>query len=586
MKISKVTIKNFRSIEEESFYLDNYSLLVGENNAGKSNISRALRVFYGKEKFSKKDDLPKFYDEEDRSDLESWIEIEYELTDEEYDSLAEKYQNEKNKLKLKKFFQTGTSKKKGRIYGFNEENELHDEEFYGTKNVSHKKIGNLVYIPELNDTSDVVKTSGPSPLRGMLNFVMKKVLKDSGHYDELEEAFGKFNEEFSEEESEDGLSLQGLIDDINESINDWSVEFDINFNPIEPKELVKRLTSHDVIDKKLDEDVDIEDFGQGLQRTLIYNLIKLSSKYEADTSKSKEDFDHDFTLIIFEEPENFLHPNQQESLNIDLRSLAEEDEQQVLATTHSNIFVGNNTEDLSSLLRVNKKDTRTKVYQLLEDDISSLFDANTSMFDFFRKKLKDSSVHESVQNSIENMGLADDSTEIDMKVKEESLKFFLWMNSERANALFAKHIIICEGPSEKIFLDFLVSKKWPNVKSKSVYFLNAEGKYNIHRYMNLFKMLGINHSVLYDKDTGGGSNQIKKMKNVFVEDQKNKFTKGMFGFDSELEDFLGIDKLDNSEKHKKPINIMLNYREGNIDQNKIDDLKKILENELKININN
>jgi predicted ATP-dependent endonuclease of OLD family len=46
MKISKVVIHNFRSILDSEFDLADYSLLVGENNAGKTTVISALRAFY------------------------------------------------------------------------------------------------------------------------------------------------------------------------------------------------------------------------------------------------------------------------------------------------------------------------------------------------------------------------------------------------------------------------------------------------------------------------------------------------------------------------------------------------------------
>ena len=87
MKIENITIYNFRSIREQSFSLQTYSLLIGPNNAGKTNIIDALRIFYENElKYSQSRDFPKF---PDISDKESWIEIEYLLDNEEYNDLKD-----------------------------------------------------------------------------------------------------------------------------------------------------------------------------------------------------------------------------------------------------------------------------------------------------------------------------------------------------------------------------------------------------------------------------------------------------------------------------------------------------------------
>ena len=46
MKISSITIKKFRSIKEASFNMKNITAIVGENNAGKTGILRALNSVF------------------------------------------------------------------------------------------------------------------------------------------------------------------------------------------------------------------------------------------------------------------------------------------------------------------------------------------------------------------------------------------------------------------------------------------------------------------------------------------------------------------------------------------------------------
>ena len=46
MRIEKVEIRNFRSIIEGSFSIDSILAIVGQNNAGKSNVLAALDSFF------------------------------------------------------------------------------------------------------------------------------------------------------------------------------------------------------------------------------------------------------------------------------------------------------------------------------------------------------------------------------------------------------------------------------------------------------------------------------------------------------------------------------------------------------------
>ncbi|HEL0631712.1 TPA: AAA family ATPase, partial [Streptococcus equi subsp. zooepidemicus] len=46
MKISNIIIKKFRSIKEASFDMKDITAIVGENNAGKTGILRALNSVF------------------------------------------------------------------------------------------------------------------------------------------------------------------------------------------------------------------------------------------------------------------------------------------------------------------------------------------------------------------------------------------------------------------------------------------------------------------------------------------------------------------------------------------------------------
>ena len=46
MYIERITIKKFRSIVDSTFYASNITVFVGENDVGKSNILKALNLFF------------------------------------------------------------------------------------------------------------------------------------------------------------------------------------------------------------------------------------------------------------------------------------------------------------------------------------------------------------------------------------------------------------------------------------------------------------------------------------------------------------------------------------------------------------
>ena len=569
MKIKSIKIHNFRSIKDAEFMLSNYNVLVGANNSGKSNILTALRIFYEDGiKFNEKTDFPKFQTD----DKESWIEIEYLLTDDEFKNLKEDYKNPGNILKVRKYLKSEDSQRvksnQSNIYAY-ENGELSTNLFYGAKNISQAKLGTVIYIPEVTKTEETLKLSGPSPLRNTLTFVMKKVVKTSESFKSLNKAFEDFNKKFKEEASKDGISLENFRKEINKNLKEWGVEFNIAINPVRPEDIIKNLVSHSFIDKILDKEMDIGLYGQGLQRHLIYVLIRLSSKYKEEKIYEKKEFSPELTLILFEEPEAFLHPTQQEYLDFSLRSLASEEGQQVIVSTHSPIFVSRNIEDISFLIKLKRENGVTRCFQVSEEIREDILRENNELAQLFKERLDDPSVDESTKNSIRNiLGDTDDNTRMD----EEGIRYSLWLDSERSSSFFADIVLICEGATEKTFIDYLLKNEWDDLRKKKIYVLDAMGKFNIHRYMNLFKALGIYHSVLVDRDE---NKDVHEIINEFIESKQNEYTKGIYFFNKNIEEFLDIPTP--NRKDKKPLNVMWHYKNNRIEEDKINQLKNIIE---------
>ncbi len=262
-----------------------------------------------------------------------------------------------------------------------------------------------------------------------------------------------------------------------------------------------------------------------------------------------------------------MHPSQQEQLNISLVEIGKQDDQQVLITTHSSTFVSKNTTDITNIIRVCKEGANSKIFQLDNLKIQNLFNSNIGLYSHFCNLLCGTTD----QNLIRKyQKLGDNPPNPVKKLEEETLRYFLWLDAERASLFFAKHIIICEGASERILLDLLIHQEWNEIKKKHIYFLDALGKFNIHRYMNLFGELGIKHSVLMDSDNDP---DIQAEVNNFILTHKNQFTHKIDTFAIDLEDFLGITKPSKDRNDLKPLNVILNYKNNQIQQQKIEDLK-------------
>ncbi len=553
MKLRKVIVHNFRSILDASFEVSDYSLIVGENNSGKTNLLSALRAFYedGGLKYEKSRDFPKIETE----DNESWVELHFETSCEEQEGLRDAYKSADGLLRVRRYFQSDEGKvkaKQSNIYAY-EDGVLSENLFYGAANISSSKLGSIIYIPAVSKVEDTLKTTGPSPFRDLINLVMKKAVSSSGVFDQLNNAFIRFNEDFKSEESS-GLSIDVIKEDVNAELAQWGVGLDIEVSPIKSDDIVKSLLKPHIEDHKLDgQRVDVSSFGQGLQRHLIYTLIKISSRYSLPVSSSKKEFNPDYTLLLFEEPEAFLHPSQQDVLFRGLKELSNSEDQQVVVSTHSSQFVGKSVNDITSIFRLHRSERHTVGHQLTESNLQEVLDNNLVAARAFEE---------------------DKGPDFDEQIRmsDEELRYFLWLDSERSSLFFARHVLLCEGASEKIYFDYLADNEWGFLRDSRVYVLDCLGKFNLHRFMHLLTELGIPHSVVFDGDNGRKHHALW---NGIVADSSTGLTSGIHQFDEDLEAFLGIPK-PNGRNDLKPINIIKHHIDGSIDGKRKDDLEVIV----------
>lgn len=437
-----------------------------------------------------------------------------------------------------------------------EKGELSENLFYGAKNVSQAKLGSVIYIPAVSKTDDTLKLSGPSPFRDLVNLVMKKAVSASPSFDTLTKSFDSFNTDFREEASSDGTSVDSLITDINAEVGQWGVRFGVDINPVKPEDIVKNLLSHHLEDTQLDgQRVSVGSHGQGLQRHLIFTLIRLSARYGKKPSKKTKDFNPDFSLILFEEPEAFLHPPQQDVLRLSLQSLAAEGGNQALVSSHSARFISKQLLDIPSIVRVQRSNGHTTAHQVLNTDLDNLLDENLGL-------LRAMSKADGVEPD-ENGRLA-----------EESMKYFLWLDAERAGMFFGQHVVICEGATERVFFAYLLDNQWKDLRDRQVYFTDCLGKYNIHRFIGLLTALGVSHSVLYDLDGNAGKH---KTINEFIESKRSSLTTGTHAFEQDIEDFLEVTKPPKDRPDLKPLNLLKALVEDKIPAKKLDSLRETIE---------
>ena len=145
----------------------------------------------------------------------------------------------------------------------------------------------------------------------------------------------------------------------------------------------------------------------------------------------------------------------------------------------------------------------------------------------------------------------------------EAIKFTIWMNPARAGVFFAEKVLLSEGPTEVAIINKWVDEAKLELPAGSSV-IDCFGKFNIFRFMMLMGALGIKHSVIRDKDTSAEHEEW----NQLIEDSRNIFTDQIAEMDPDIEGEIGATST--KEKHAKPQNLLWQYVNGKLPQDKVD----------------
>jgi len=495
MKIRQVQIHNFRSIADATVDVCDYTLLVGANNAGKSNLLNAIRCFYDHLKWSPAD-VPKL----GADDGESWIEVTFSVDGDDWESLADKYKNpvEPNILKVRRYFRSADKDRvktgQSNIFGY-VDGALEKDLFYGAKNVSTAKLGQVIHVPALTTADEQTKLSGPSPLREVLNFLLKKIVKSSPSYAQLAESFQKLNDEAR---GAHGF-LSELANPLNETLSEWNIKIDLSINAVRPEDISKNLISFAFLDVSLvNGSFDLSRYGHGFQRTVIYELIRLAPKFQETKEAKKKEFSPDLTIILFEEPEAFLHPAQQENMAGQLRALARDSTQQVIICTHSATFVGKASANICQLVRVRRDAGRTSLSQVSDSDQKRLFLDGGLLLAALQQFVSDPNISDEKKKKAES--LIKEPPQAEIAEAEERFRYQLWLDGERSALFFADRVLLVEGASERALFNYLLSNEWRDLSHHRICVVDVLGKFNFHRYMSLLNAFKVPYGVILDDD--------------------------------------------------------------------------------------
>ncbi|RBP52992.1 ATP-dependent nuclease [Arenicella xantha] len=339
MQIVNVDIKNFRALKNVSVPIEKFSVLIGENDVGKTSFLIALETFFGVKKLSSSKDWYK-----DETDVDISIVITFKSFGD--CDLIQPFLRDDGSVVINKLFK------------FNQnatwQAELSDNTVLTVpSNVQSKWFSsdNFHFIPVRRDLNIQFSMNKAAMLGKLLRARMKIAIEEQGSRTQLEEVIAVLRESLTEPR----LDIEAFL---REQLNNESFKVGFDELTIDPTEGVKFSIS---LSDDRASNINIEDRGAGTQSNLIIALFRLIAKTNVLGT----------FIFAMEEPENSLHPKAQRQLLSVIQEISENT--QVIVTTHSPVFIDRSKYESNVLLsRTIQGNTVSRSFRA--DELSSVRD--------------------------------------------------------------------------------------------------------------------------------------------------------------------------------------------------------------------
>jgi len=461
--ISRLLIRNFRSIEHCDLSLRNLNAFVGENNAGKTNILRALKTVLGGSYVSDRSfSVEDYHCHDTEKDIEISLFFDPPLT---YQKYGQTYEIPQLQYLVTSYKRNTSKAKKGDVrfvqqcLGSDGEliTVLSEAPKAGKKN-EYEKLATIpaeirdqlpvIYIGTDRSLEDQLPSKSTSVLFKLFLDVDKAIKTTEfepdtnepkrSHHDifleRLAEALNALKvKEFTDlEELLRTKALENLGLDPSDPNNDLKFEFSL-FNSLD------FLKAIELSFRERGKLISADCMGDGTKNALILALFQA---YEATKKQG--------AIFLIEEPEIFLHPHRRRHFYKTLKNISVNN--QVLYTTHSPEFV--DVADYQNLHLVCKSPngqtyTRRTNSKRTEKEIEDL------------------------------------RSKIDVK---------------RSEIFFANHVYLVEGDTEELALPEYAKRLGIDLDSIGHTIVNVRGKPSILSFAEILFSFGIPFSIMFDTD--------------------------------------------------------------------------------------
>ena len=513
MQIKKVKINNWRSIKDIEVDYEKVMIFIGQNNHGKSNLLTALLFFFGEIKFEELDfnqESSELFveitfsnlDDFDKNQFRKYLTVDNEIKvrktanksgqfsyngyleipdadwlREENASNYLKRENASNLLLYNLLPQEGRITKDVFIDAINtfiEQNRseikfsysLETSSFLGWKNVTKGIFGSVFHIPSVKSASDELNVKGNTIFNQLYTSLIQKMSETNQEYKDAKNKIVNLVRSLNKVDENGNLNnsrpaeLNIFEQRLEKELALWKTKIDVEITPPNIDDVFKVGTSVWINDGIR---TDIARKGQGLQRALIFALIKTWAniiREERENPTEEDDVERparqtsNSAYFIFEEPELYLHPQAQRELFASLVLLSESNNQIILCT-HSSSFLDINMYKSICIVKKESDEIGTSILQCQED----LFTENNHKRNF-------NLVH--------------------------------WLNPERSELFFSNKVILVEGATDKTIIPYLA--KSLGIFRYDYTIVECGSKDAYVPYIELLNKFRLPYIAVYDKD--------------------------------------------------------------------------------------
>lgn len=332
-----------------------------------------------------------------------------------------------------------------------------------------------IYIPAVKDLSDDIKTTESAPFGKIISILLQSI---EPHLPDAKELFDKLNTKLNRVQHADGTETDNRLDQVKliestveqylqESFSDVLVRI-----AIPPPELKAVLSSAQIY---ADDGISglIDTKGDGLRRAIVFSILRsyvdLKARLDPDNQSEQQVPPSDKEpkptvdpappsyILLFEEPELFLHPKAQHILFNALRLFSKD--HHVVVTTHSPMFFGPEATE-----------TFIKLRKIRDGSIAARPFTHAQPVDFKDINAKD--------------------------------QFQIICFENNNAAFFADTVVLVEGDSDYVLMPHIAKTLDPawDIDLVPVRFCRITGKGNIKRYRDFFSRFDVRVPVIADLD--------------------------------------------------------------------------------------